>query len=104
MKVEKVTASIKYSQDTGKGAWKAVEIGAEGSVDAKENWQAAQASLYGQLSQQLKVLWSNGQNLQNDAQGPRSGGFRGRVTRDTSPAVGALLPGPPDRVQTIQPR
>ena len=28
MKVTSVTATIKYSQDTGKGAWKAVEIGA----------------------------------------------------------------------------
>jgi|TARA_Y100000031_G_scaffold32738_1_gene36568 hypothetical protein len=24
-----MTATIKYSQDTGKGAWKAVEVGAE---------------------------------------------------------------------------
>jgi len=54
--------------DNGKGAWKAVEIGAEGSVDAKENWQVAQASLYVQLSQQLKILWSNGQKPQEGAE------------------------------------
>ena len=47
-----------------------LEIGAEGSVDAKENWQVAQASLYGQLSQQLKVLWSNGQKAQDGPQEP----------------------------------
>ncbi len=45
MKVEKVSATIRYSQDTGKGAWKVIEIGAEGSVDTRENWQAAQAYL-----------------------------------------------------------
>ena len=29
MKVDKVTVTIKFSQDTGKGAWKAIELGAE---------------------------------------------------------------------------
>ena len=33
MKVEKVSANIRYSQDTGHGAWKVIEIGAEGTVD-----------------------------------------------------------------------
>ena len=32
MKVEKVSATIRYSQDTGKGSWKVVELGAEASV------------------------------------------------------------------------
>jgi hypothetical protein len=36
MKVEKVSANIRYSQDTGKGAWKNIELGAKGSVDAEE--------------------------------------------------------------------
>ena len=36
MKVERASATIKYSQDTGHGAWKAVEIGAEASVDDRE--------------------------------------------------------------------
>ncbi len=60
MKVEKVSATIRYSQDTGHGAWKVIEIGAEGSVDARENWQSAQAFLYHELGQQMKNLWSNG--------------------------------------------
>ena len=59
MRVTTVTATIKYSQDTGKGAWKAVEIGAEGTLDAEEHWQQAQAFLYAELSQQLKSLWAN---------------------------------------------
>ena len=60
MKVEKVSATIRYSQDTGKGAWKVIEIGAEGTVDTRENWQAAQAYLYAELGKQLKTLWHNG--------------------------------------------
>ncbi len=60
MKIEKVSATIRYSQDTGHGAWKVIEIGAEGSVDGRENWQSAQAFLYHELGQQMKNLWSNG--------------------------------------------
>ena len=60
MKVDRVTATIKYSQNTGKRAWKAVEIGAEATLDGKERWQQAQANLYAEISQQLKTLWSNG--------------------------------------------
>ena len=60
MKVERVSATIKYSQDTGHGAWKAVEIGAEASVDDREGWSQALAHLYGDLGQQLKGLWANG--------------------------------------------
>ena len=68
MKVERVTATIKYSQDTRKGAWKAVELGAEVTVDAKDSWQDAQHKLYGELRQQLHTLWANGKTAQNDSQ------------------------------------
>ncbi len=60
MEVSKVSATIRYSQGTGHGAWKVIEIGAEGSVDGRENWQSAQAFLYHELGQQMKTLWSNG--------------------------------------------
>jgi len=60
MKVEKISATIRYSQDTGKGAWKVIELGAEGTVDARENWQAAQSYLYAELGKQMRQLWSNG--------------------------------------------
>ena len=29
MEVNKISATIRYSQDTGKGSWKVVELGAE---------------------------------------------------------------------------
>jgi len=55
MKVTTVTATIRYSQDTGHGAWKVIELGAEGSVDAREQWQAAQAFLYAELLLEERV-------------------------------------------------
>lgn len=62
MKVGRVCGTIKYSLDTGHGAWKAVEIGAEASVGDREGWSQALAHLYGDLGQQLKTLWANGRN------------------------------------------
>jgi hypothetical protein len=60
MKVTTVSANIRYSRDTGQGAWKVVELGAEATIDGKEGWKDAQASLYADLGQQLKTLWANG--------------------------------------------
>ena len=42
--------------DTGKGAWKAVEIDAEASVDGRERWSEALAHLYADLGRELKTL------------------------------------------------
>ena len=67
MKVEKVSANIRYSQDTGKGAWKVIELGAEGSVGAEEQWQAAQRLLYAELGKQLKALWVSGTGITTQA-------------------------------------
>lgn len=58
MKVEKITAAIRYSQDTGHGAWKALEISAEASLAAGEVWQKAQTQLYAELTKEFKALWS----------------------------------------------
>ena len=65
MKVEKVHAAIKFSQDTGHGAWKSIEIGAEATVDERERWAASLAHLYSDLSRELKTLWAaNGNKAQ----------------------------------------
>ena len=58
MKVDRITANIRYSQDSGKGAWKALELAAEASVAPNENWRHAQSQLYVDLAQQFKELWS----------------------------------------------
>ena len=39
MEVNKISATIRYSQDTGKGSWKVVELGAEASISDREFWQ-----------------------------------------------------------------
>ena len=62
MKVEKVSATIRYSQDTGKGAWKVIELGAEASIGDREHWKQAQSELYYQLGDQLRTLWSGNTN------------------------------------------
>ena len=67
MKVEKVSATIRYSRDIGKGAWKVIELGVEGSVDAREQWQPAQAFLYAELGKQMKTLWANGSSAEVNA-------------------------------------
>ncbi len=67
MKVEKVSATIRYSQDTGKGAWKVIELGAEATIRDREHWKQAQSELYYQLGDQLRTLWSNGSNTGNGA-------------------------------------
>ncbi len=61
MKVEKVVASIRYSKRLDDGQHKTVELGAEGSVDAKETWQGALSYLYAELGKEPRTLWpSNG--------------------------------------------
>ncbi len=42
MEVNKISANIRYSQDTGKGAWKVVELGAEATISDREHWKQAQ--------------------------------------------------------------
>ena len=66
MKVTTISANIRYSLDTGHGAWKVIELGAEATIDAKDSWQQAQHQLYGELSQQLQKMWANGKTAQND--------------------------------------
>ena len=58
MQVNKVTATVKYTQETGKGAWESVELGAEATVGPGESWRVAQANLYRDLGHQLKTLWA----------------------------------------------
>ena len=60
MEVNRVSANIRYSQDSGKGSWKVVELGAE-AIGERDNWKESQSELYAQLTHQLRSLWaSNG--------------------------------------------
>jgi hypothetical protein len=57
MQVTKVTATVRFSQDTGKGAWKSIELGVEATISPGESWRVAQVNLYQDLGHQLKTLW-----------------------------------------------
>ena len=59
MKVEKISASIRFSKDIG-GSWKSGELAAEASISDREFWKQAQSELYYQLGDQLRQLWHNG--------------------------------------------
>ena len=82
MKVEKVSATIRYSQDTGHGAWKVIELGAEASVSDREFWKQAQSELYYQLRDQLRTLWPNGSNNGTTAISNGQGGAESRAVPD----------------------
>jgi hypothetical protein len=57
MLIERVSAHIRFSQDTGKGCWKTVELGAEAHIEPAEDWALAQQGLYSLLTAQLRQLW-----------------------------------------------
>jgi hypothetical protein len=56
MKVDHVSANIRFSKDTGQG-WKSIELGVEAGLDAEEDWYLAQQGLYAMLTVQLRELW-----------------------------------------------
>jgi hypothetical protein len=72
MQVNKVTATVRYSQDTGKGAWKSLELGCEANINEREDWMVAQATLYGQLAQQFKALWSQNGTASHAQEAPEA--------------------------------
>jgi hypothetical protein len=63
MKVEKVSASIRYSRALAQGEHKTVELSCEATLTASDDsWETAQQALYHRLGQQLKTLWNNGKD------------------------------------------
>jgi hypothetical protein len=70
MKVDRVSASIKFSKDTGQG-WKTIGLSAEGTVTEEEDWFLSQQALYTQLTVQLRELWQqNGVAPEHASDGP----------------------------------
>ena len=80
MIVTTISANIRYSQDTGKGAWKVIELGAEATISDREHWKQAQSELYYQLTDQLRQLWNNG----NGAALNGSGGAEAAIQQPTA--------------------
>ena len=75
MKVTTISASVRYSKVLGDGSHNTVELTAEATLTPQEGWQKAQATLYHQLGEQLKGLWTTKANGQptngNGCQGRR---------------------------------
>ena len=63
MKVTTVSASVRYSRAINTGEYKTIELSAEAALEPQGAWIEAQASLYTDLGQQLRTLWTakNGQ-------------------------------------------
>jgi len=59
MKVNTITATLKYSRELQDGEWKGIEVGAEASVNSKEDWKDAQKTLYEELAGQLLTLFNH---------------------------------------------
>lgn len=62
MKITTISASVRYSKPLSDGAWKAVELSAEGTLGPNDEWHQAQAALYAELGQQLRTLWTSKAN------------------------------------------
>ena len=65
MNIISISASVRFSKDIGDRQFKTVELSAEGTVNANENWQTVQAQLYADLGHQLKALWTANGNTNN---------------------------------------
>jgi hypothetical protein len=62
--------NIRFSQDTGAGSWKTIELGTEATLSSSsEDWEQAQRELYSRLSEQLKVIWSGKADAQYAPEG-----------------------------------
>ena len=68
MKVNTISATLKYSRELRDGEWKGLEVSAEASVNDKEDWREAQKTLYRELGEQLASLFNH--NSQKAPQKP----------------------------------
>jgi hypothetical protein len=59
MRVDRVTANVRYSKQMPDGAFKTVELGCESSLtDGDEDWREVQTNLYRQLGEQMRYVFS----------------------------------------------
>jgi hypothetical protein len=57
MEVDRIKVSIRFSKDTGKGAWHTIEVGAEATVEPNDDWGASQIELHEDLANHLRQLF-----------------------------------------------
>jgi hypothetical protein len=66
VKVTTISVNIRFSQDTGAGSWKTIEVGAEGALSSSsEDWEQAQRELYARLSEQFRFIWNGKADAQD---------------------------------------
>jgi hypothetical protein len=58
MNVQTIRVNIRYSCAMADGAWKTVELGAEGALTPDEDYHQAQLALYHELGQTMKYVFS----------------------------------------------
>ena len=68
LEVTSVSASVRFSGAVGPSRFKTVELSAQATVHAQEDWQNAQNELYSQLGKQVKHLWLQGQKTPEGAE------------------------------------
>jgi hypothetical protein len=68
MKVNKVSATIRFSKEVHEG-WKSVELGAEAALDPEDDWFLTQQGLYASLTGQLRTLWGKNGALEHVPEG-----------------------------------
>lgn len=59
MQVTSVSVNVRYSKQMADGSFKTIELGCEGTLNSSnDDWQEVQASLYHQLGDQMRYVFS----------------------------------------------
>jgi hypothetical protein len=58
MDIQNISGHIRFSRPMADGAWKSVELGAEGTLSPGEEWNEAQVALYHELGATMKYVFS----------------------------------------------
>jgi hypothetical protein len=96
MQVTSVSVNVRYSKQMADGSFKTIELGCEGTLNSSnDDWQEVQASLYHQLGDQMRYVFS-GNGAGKVQNGSESHGQAPTAHSSPPPAPGALLPGAPD--------
>ena len=72
----KISVSYRYSRDSGHGAWKTVELGAEADIGPDDYWMDAQKELRRQIDYQMQKLWNVKESIEEPIEEAEDGGHQ----------------------------